>query len=270
MIKIGSIENSGVSYSDDKNSGLNIYISVSTRKYFREKLSTPDNDYSGMRNKDLNEMIANDFANNSTKIKDLSGIKNPDGGEPISGVVRKSSLHNIAYIASIKPGELRILTIKDPGSIKTGTSQTLISGDTTDPVSGRSIYVTVSARNGFAKIFRKARPDMPFHPEAMAKYIAKEFAKSAGGVRKKWVITDKEIQSGKSKTKYPSMTSRGIDYAEIRSVSGSTTFFVSLAKSDGSITIVTIQDMWYSPKLQVYLKDKKIDKLKNMNVLRKR
>lgn len=268
MIKIGSIEDSGISYSDEKNSGLKIYVSVSTRKYFRENLSTPDNDYSGMRNKDLNELIANDFANNSVKIKDLSGIKNPDGGIPLSGVIRKSSLHNIVYIASIKPGELRVLTIKDPGTIKAGTSPSLISGDATDPVSGRPIYVTVAARKGFDKIFRSARPDMPFHPEAMSKYIAQEFVKSASNVRKKWTVTDNQIQSGLSKTKYPSMSSRGIEYGEIRSVSGSTTFFVSLAKTDGTITIVTIQDMWYSPKLQRYLKDKKINKRKDMNVLR--
>ncbi len=240
MIKTAAIEES--EYTDE--SGRKISIATGPRIYFRKTLSSAENDFSSVKNAELNGIIASDVAGSKT-IKTFKA-KSPSvsEGENELGILKKSVQYNIYYVCIGSQAQLRVITIQT--EIKEGKLQTKfgpkVDTGVTDSTQGLPIRVSTTVRN----IFRKDYGDTPFPQDPsktfntagiqeLSEYIAKVYSAKSGGISHSFPLKDESV-------------------GEIRAF-GPNRFFIASIKPE-AIDIISVQGKWFSEKYNAYLKNK--------------
>lgn len=110
IIKLAGLEETGIS---DPETGLPIYISTTTRLVYRHMYRNyPDLGYSTMRNARLNQIIAEEFANSSSKVVHHFKLGKSGDSERAVGEIRNRNGTVMFFISAIGGSSINILTLQ--------------------------------------------------------------------------------------------------------------------------------------------------------------
>lgn len=110
LTKLAGMEETGVT---DPATGLSIFISTTTRIMYRHIYrSNPELGYSSMRNAHLNQIIAEDFANSSSKVVHHFKLGKSGDAERGIGEIRNRNGTVMFFISSVGGSSINILTLQ--------------------------------------------------------------------------------------------------------------------------------------------------------------
>ena len=238
MHKTAELENSGVT---DSISGRPLLISTKLRKYFRDNVSFGEESAKQIRNAELNKIIAEYVS----KAKEIKSIRTSDGW----GSIRKSDEFGVYFVVSYISSAAKAISIIDNpkvGPIKDRYSSIIDTGFT-DPITGKLIRVSTSARMAIKKAYphtlierirdegeelgRASVTIGEANPDEISIYLAKLIVANA---KPEKVRTRFKLKSG--------------EWAEIRALGLSNLLSVSIIRN--TLDVISIQDTWKSKKVE--------------------
>jgi hypothetical protein len=226
FLKTASIESSGIK---DPASGYEIWVSVTIRKFWRETYSTPDQDFSKMRNADLNQVIARKFSDSSDKVTRRFPLKDSQNFPEEFAELRNMRGTTMFFVSGVKDGRIVIFSIQSAYKKEKGYKKTDIHEKTSvqDPLSGAEIVTTVGVRRKWREMIGSKDPSGAIiRNKELSQVIAQEFA-SSRRIRKFPLKLSSDIKMER-------------EYAELRRMESYPFYFISGVKG-GKIYIFGIQ-----------------------------
>ena len=230
IFKFSKLESSGV---QDSQIGKEIFVSTTARKFYRENLQPSDSEFAGMKlsNVEVNNILANQAA----KAKIIKNIKTKDG----FGQIRYSQNLSCYFIISYDQSYAKLIAIKqqiNTGKI-TGLYPSMISSEMTDPLTGKEIRVSTTARKGIITLY----PNAMINSSSDGRQVKISEANPMDLTK---FIASKIISQSNENNVKAMFTTRNKEKAQIRSSGlGANVVFVLVIKN--TIDVVSVQDSYH-------------------------